>query len=259
MNTDASKDDLLTVAAIGIIAMCAVTFDHEALGHGGACVALGGHIQVLTSSVFHCDLKSRWIAPAGPAGNLLMGMLALVAVRFVPARLAGLRLFLLLMTAFSYFWEGGYAVQAMIKRDGDLYFAGQDFLGEPSANWRIAGVVAGLCLFVFAIAVTGRALRRLWPVPARARRVARTVWLAASAAAIVAALACNIDRAHNIHDAFAEIGLASLPLLFIPWGRPMPDAASVNIERSWIAVALACIIFAVFAATLGHGIGSRVM
>jgi hypothetical protein len=62
--------DRLTAAAIGLLAMCIVTFDHEALGHGSACLLLHGHIRLLTSSLFRCDVRSGWIDPAGPFANL---------------------------------------------------------------------------------------------------------------------------------------------------------------------------------------------
>jgi hypothetical protein len=83
--------------------MCLVTFDHEALGHGGMCLALGGHIHLLTSSIFRCDIRSVWIAPAGPFGNLLGGTLALLFVRLVPRRSAHVRLLLILVAGFA-FW-----------------------------------------------------------------------------------------------------------------------------------------------------------
>jgi hypothetical protein len=51
------RNDELTIAAIGLIAMCLVTFDHEA-GHGSACLLLRGHMSFLTSSLFRCDVPS---------------------------------------------------------------------------------------------------------------------------------------------------------------------------------------------------------
>jgi hypothetical protein len=74
--------------------MCLVTFDHEALGHGSMCLALGGHIRILTSAIFRCDLRSSWIDPAGPLGNIFVGTLSLFLVNVVPRRAAGARLFL---------------------------------------------------------------------------------------------------------------------------------------------------------------------
>jgi hypothetical protein len=34
MRLPENRNDLFTVAAVGVLAMCVVTFDHEALGHG---------------------------------------------------------------------------------------------------------------------------------------------------------------------------------------------------------------------------------
>ncbi|HSM97283.1 MAG TPA: hypothetical protein VLT91_14665, partial [Rhizomicrobium sp.] len=74
-----NSNDTLTVAALALIAMCAVTFAHEALGHGGLCLLLGGRIDLLSSSIFRCSLRSGWIDAAGPAANLVVGFAALVA------------------------------------------------------------------------------------------------------------------------------------------------------------------------------------
>jgi hypothetical protein len=257
MNLPTAKDDLLTLAAIGLMAMCVVTFDHEALGHGCMCLALGGHIQLLTSSLFRCDLRSKWIAPAGPAGNLIMGTLALILGRFVPPRRASLRLFLILVTTFSYLWESGYVIQAMHRRDGDLYFAGQDFLGEPSLWWRMAGAAVGLLLYVTTIIFTARALLQLWPQAALARRAARTVWFAAAVGTVLAALTYRGAGFQDVHDAFMEIGLATFPLLLIPLrsAKPVPEAAPALIVRNPVTMAMAVAVLAAFTLTLGRGLG----
>ena len=48
------QDDAATIAAAAIIAACLTTIAHEALGHGGACLASGGRIVLLTSVYFEC-------------------------------------------------------------------------------------------------------------------------------------------------------------------------------------------------------------
>lgn len=256
MSLPTAKDDLPTLAAVGLMAMCVVTFDHEVLGHGSMCLALGGHIQLLTSSLFRCDLRSKWIAPAGPVGNLIMGTLALVVGRVVPPRRAPLRLFLILVTAFSYFWEGGYVIQAMHRCAGDLYFAGQDFLGEPSLWWRVVGAAAGLLLYAATIIFTERALLGLWPQAALARRAARIVWLAAAVGTVLAALTYRGAGFQDVHDAFMEIGLATIPLLLIPLrsARPVSKSVPALVVRSPVTIAMAVVVFAAFTLTLGHGL-----
>jgi len=252
------RDDLPTVAALAVIAMGGVTIDHEALGHGSACLAAGGHIQLLTSSLFRCDARSPWIDPAGPAGNLLMGALALVLSRVAPKRWTHPRLGLLLVTAFSWFWEAGYVIQAMIERHGDLYSTGENFLGEPSGGWRVGAIAAGLALYVATIRLTWSGLLSLQPEPAKARRLARTAWLAATAGAVLAALTCRVALAQDVHDAFAEIGLAAFPLWFIPRGAARVSSDAPALTRSWPVIVLAVRMFAAFTATLGRGLGAAV-
>jgi hypothetical protein len=253
-----SDNDLLTAASIGLIAMCLVTADHEAFGHGSACLLLHGHITLLTSSLFRCDVRSGWIDPAGPLGNLIGGTIALVLARFVPSERAGLRLFLICVTAFSYFWEGGYVVQAMVKRSGDSYFFAQFMLGDVTPLERWAFSIAGILFYVFTMWVTSRALLRLWPEPSVARGIARFVWLSATLGAGLAALAYRGHDWGNLRDAVLEIGVASVPLLFLPGdGRPRVDVhAGARLERSYITIALALIVFGVFTVTLGRGIGT---
>jgi hypothetical protein len=251
-----SRNDRLTVAAIGLAAMCLVTFDHEALGHGGMCLALGGHIRILTSSVFRCDLRSVWIDPAGPFGNLLIGALALAFAGAVPRRSAGIRLFLILVACFSFFWEAGYVIEAMRSRHGDLYSAGLDFLGEPSTWWRIGGALAGLSLYLFTARWASRSLLDLWPRAATARGVARTAWAAASLGAALAALAYSGEGFDDLRDAILEIGASSWPLLIIPRSNPSTAEAlpAEVIVRNWAVVCASALVYAIFAAGLGRGL-----
>jgi hypothetical protein len=252
-----SGNDWLTAACIGVIAACLVTADHEAFGHGSACLALGGHITLLTSSLFHCDLRSGWIDPAGPAGNLLAGAIALILSRIVPRGLTGLRLFLIAMTAFSWFWEGAYVVQAMIKRFGDLYFFAQFVLGDVTVWERVLFAGLGVVLYIITLRITSRSLLELWPHPATARGVARMVWLGGTVAATLAGLAYRGTGWHDLHDAVLEIAGASIALLIIPLGGARADAQpGAVLTRGYATIGFALVVFAVFAMTLGRGIGA---
>ncbi len=251
--TDSIKNDWLTVAAIGLLAMCMEPFDHEALGHGSVCLLLGGHISLLTSSLFHCSVPSDWIDPAGPAMNLFAGFLALVARTFVPLRFPKLRLFLILVTAFSFFWEGGYLIHAMHHQNGDLYFFTRYLLDYVTVGERWVGAALGLALYLATVRLTSRALLTVASNAKAARAVARTAWIAATLGIVLATAA---GRWRGFSDAVMEIGLASFPLLLIPYHKhKMPGtASSPAITRSYPVIALALVVFAVFVATLGRGI-----
>jgi hypothetical protein len=250
------KNDWLTAAAIGLMAMCVVTFDHEALGHGGMCLAFGGHIRLLTSSLFRCDVRTAWLDVAGPLGNLLMATLALACLRFVPLRLLGLRLFLITVTAFGYFWESGYLIRAMHRKEGDLYFAVRDFWGDPGVWQRTMAAIAGLIFFVFTARLASKLLLDIWPNAVQARAMARTVWISATLGAALAALAYQGHGWGNLRDSILEIGLASFLFLFIPVRSRRAENASspAVLERSYFTIALAVLIYAVFVATMGRGI-----
>jgi hypothetical protein len=183
-----------------------------------------------------------------------MGTLAFVCLRFIPARFLVARLFLVLVTAFSWFWEGGYLMRAMHRRDGDLYFFAQFLLGEVAVWQRCIGALLGLALYVVAAWVTSRQLLKIWP-QAVARRVARIAWLGATAGAAIAALAYPGHDWGDLRDGILEIGAASFPLLFISLGKQPPGDTQppMPIVRSPITIVLSIVIYVVFVATLGRG------
>jgi hypothetical protein len=249
-----SQNDWLTVAAIGLLAMCVVTCDHEALGHGSACLLIHGRITLLTSSLFRCSARSGWIDVGGPAMNLLMGTLALIARIALPQRYLKLRLFLIAVTAFSYFWEAGYLIDAMHHQNGDLYYFTQFLLGSVTVWQRWVGAAVGLALFLVSARIAARALSQTWPDPGTARLAARTLFISAAlGASLAAALYIRHDWG-NFRDAFLEIGGASFPLLVIPFGRGEARLSTRYIGRSYPTILLALVVYAAFAATLGRGV-----
>jgi hypothetical protein len=251
-----NNTDWYTVAAIALTAMCLVTFDHEALGHGGLCLAIGGRIEVLTSSIFRCNVRSIWIDPAGPLANLLAGSLSLLIANWIPRRHIAVRLFLTLIATFSLFWESGYLIKAMLGRNGDLYFAAEVLLGEPSLWWRIMGTGAGIILYVITARWVSRALTGLFPHEGLARRAAQVAWVAASLGAALAALLHGGRGWAGFRDAVLEISAASVPLLFIARMSHVSAVASspAPIRRNWKVMCLSLAIYAVFVATLGRGL-----
>jgi hypothetical protein len=251
---NATRNDAITVAAVSLLAMCLVTFDHEALGHGGLCLALGGRITLLTTSLFACEPRTILLAPAGPLMNIFMGTLALMLTGFVPRNRPALRLFLILVTAFSYFWEGGYVVQAMIERKGDMYYAFRYVLGEPSPGGRVALAIPGVILYVAGWALTSKALTRLGLEARATQGVARTVWFAATLGALAAA-SLSSHGWSNTRDGVMEIGLASCPLLLMSFPSLDNNGSAFAVTRSRRIIILAVVVFAVFATTMGRGLG----
>jgi len=247
---ETGQHDGVTAAAIAAIAAIIVIVDHEALGHGSVCLAVGGQITLLSSSLFRCSVPSALIDIGGPMLSLTLGLIALIVSRAVSPTRPDLRLGLMLVAAFAGFWEGGYLIQAMATQKGDLYFAGANFIGEPSLWWRIAGGVLGVALYLVTLVVTARGLASL----GQGRRTGRIAWVAATSVVVLTASVYRGGIGENLTNAFLEIGLASLPLLLFMPSREQTRAVNV-IERKrhlWIA---ALLVVVVFAATQGAGIG----
>ena len=62
---EATKPDLLTIAAIAIVATVTANFIHEGLGHGGMCVATGGRPLVLSTVRSNAARMRVWQRLAG--------------------------------------------------------------------------------------------------------------------------------------------------------------------------------------------------
>ena len=184
--------------------------------------------------------------------NLACGLLALIVRGFVPLHFARARLFLAIVTALSWFWEGGYAIHAMHRQDGDLYGFAQYMFGQVTLSERWIVAFLGLALYVSTIRLTSHALLSIAASGRQARTMARTAWIAAALGATAAA-ALGPDGG-DLRDAVLEIGLAAFPLLFIPWQGDGTGSARAAITRSALLISAAIIAFGLFAATLGHGI-----
>src|SRR5258708_33321488 len=80
---DPSHPDLLTVAAISIVATVIADIIHEGLGHGGMCVATGARALVLSTVHFDCSADTRLVAAGGTLAHLILGAMFWIASRVV--------------------------------------------------------------------------------------------------------------------------------------------------------------------------------
>jgi hypothetical protein len=245
-------DDLFTVVAIAALAACTSDFAHEALGHGGACLMAGQHITLLNNAFFKCSGFGRYISVAGPLGNLSAGLIAFAAARFIPASKPALRLYALLVMAFSLFWEAGYLIQAMIKDRGDSVFAYRELIGPENLTVRAVAIALGvMAYFLFARMLLVRAAV-FANAPRRLRRLLLPSWATGVATMALAGLLYSPDRFGAAHDAGLSI-VASFPLLFIGTpSKPPPEPASPIVRNPTIVV-LGLTVFVLFSLTMGRG------
>ncbi len=250
-----NHDDIATVVAIAVLAACLTTTAHEAVGHGLTCLALGGDITQLTSVYFQCSTQSTAIAAGGPIGNLLAATLCFWLFSRTPPTATRTRFFLLLTMAFSIFWFAGYLGYSAARQTGDLYFVARDLFGEPPIALRFGAIIVAMVLYFIGVRLTRTLSDQVSRDPKRLRRLLYFSWIAATFAAIAAALTYAPDRIGAAVQAALEIGAASLPLLtrgvVAPIGANDPNPL---ITRSWPWIATAIGAYSLFIATLGHGL-----
>jgi hypothetical protein len=141
----------------------------------------------------------------------------------------------------------------MYRQDGDLYWFALSLLGRVTIVERFICAALGLGLYAATVRLTSRALLTV-ALSATARAIARAAWIAATlGATLAAALGPGWG---DLRDAFLEIGLASLPLLFTPkMVHETSNAPSTAaIPRNRLLITMGVIVFGAFAVTLGRGV-----
>jgi hypothetical protein len=155
MHRTRERSGLWTASAIGVLASVVAAVIHEAGGHGGACLAVGGRPTLLSSLFLDCTVQRPAIALGGPLANLLLGLLAAAfAYRFRHARgRRHLQLFCWLLAAYDLFLATGYLLFSGATGRGDWAFLFG--VGLPSPAERsllvvvgVVGLVASLRLLV---------------------------------------------------------------------------------------------------------------
>ncbi|HEY1632543.1 MAG TPA: hypothetical protein VGF56_14600 [Rhizomicrobium sp.] len=250
-----TRDDRITIAAIAILAMCVATVAHEAVGHGTACLLLGGRITQLTSVYFDCSRHNIWLPAAGPLGDLAAAALSWLLLRFVPLGNPKRRLFLAATMAFSLFWAAGYLLYSAVTGEGDNAIVARLLFGAPDWPWRIGLFVLGAALYRIGISATASALRPFAQSRGRLRAVLLTTFLSGSIFAVIAAALYAPDRIASAIQGALEIGAGSLPLAVLAFRMPAnadPHEAWIVANPFWIAGA--AILFTAFASSLGRGL-----
>lgn len=257
--------DRWTVAAIGIIAYCTANLIHEAGGHGGACLLVGGKPQVLNAIFFNYDESTvsaagrRFIVAGGSMLNVIVAGLLFLLLRLrLPSRaryFTWLLMVLNLVTAFGYLCFSG------VGGVGDWAVVIE---GLPHHTlYRVLEVVAGVILyFVVAPLVTWSGIAPfIGAGPDRARRASTLTLLPylVGGATFVAAGALNPlgFRILLISAVAASFGGSSLLAWFYTMrARQLAHGAEATLgvtrSRPWIVAAVVCL--AIFVGVLGRGI-----
>jgi hypothetical protein len=255
-------DNALTLAALGILAFVVADVTHEALGHGIAILAFGGKPVLLTScNIDHSGTINRWIPAAGGIANLVVGFLALVAVRLSRKASPHLRYFFVLAASFNLFFAAGYPIASGIAGFGDwaAVIAGW----TPIWAWRLLLIAATLILYWVFLRVVARAIRPFGGSnePEDISRLRRITVIPYVAAIVAATLAAALNPSRNfgtmlggIMAAAASFGLTQMDN-FPQAGTAkasVPPAGPITRSVPWIVAGAVVLVF--FVGVLGRGI-----
>jgi hypothetical protein len=121
----ASRLHLVSLLAWAVLAYALANLAHEGLGHGGACVLLGGKPVALSAVYFECgedalsSAAQKWISAAGTLVNLVLAAGAFVALRLLPRVPTSGRYFLWLFFSVNALQGAGYWLFSGLGNVGD--------------------------------------------------------------------------------------------------------------------------------------------
>jgi len=266
---DTSRLDPWTVGAIAVVAYALSNVVHEGLGHGGACIVVGGHPRQLTAVFFDGSLEGlppsagRWVAAGGSLANLVAAALARAALRVTPAGWGRGRFFLSLVLGVNLLQAFGYLLFSGLGGIGDWAVVVRDL--HPAVLWRFLLTVAGAVLY-FLVAprwimpwlepfLAAEPTERL----ARVRTLTLLPYLVGGATFVLAGVLNPLGWVYVLISAVAaSFGGTSL-LAWYPglWARRTPVTSPevpLGVPRSVGWLIAAAIALFVFVGVLGPGI-----
>ncbi len=255
--------DALTIAGIAVIAYVLSSLLHEAVGHGGACLIVGGQPIMVSTVSMDCSSDSRLVIAGGTLLNVIAGALFFVWDRMTGRASPRLKFFLWLSMTVNLFTAAGYFAFSGIGGFGDwaIFIKG---LG-PEWAWRVGLTIFGAVAYMLAVRLS---LLELRPIIGRDKdqrmvRAARLSKISYFTGGILACVAGALNPAGWIlvvlSAAASTFGGTSGLLWMIDWlkGNRIPlgsEPEPMPIERSWPWIASAFVLAVVFIAVVGPGL-----
>jgi len=254
--------DLLTVAALSAVAFIVSTFCHEALGHGGTCLAVGDSILDLGAYYLNCDRgdgpawTSQAVAAAGSTVNLI---LMAVFYLLLKARLSSSAprgsgsVFLWLMFALNGFTWAGYFLFSGVAGIGDWGTGSGAVLHDvPNALiWRVVMAVAGGGLYVLIGRTAGTLLGRVAGNQTAGRTLSWTAYFTGGLIAVPVGLLNPLGLYVLLASAVASSFGGASGLLWCARFARDDEAVTLSVGRNWLWVLAGVVILAAYALILG--------
>ncbi len=254
-----ANDDLLTVAAISVLAGMLANVLHEGLGHAAIALLTGAKSGVLSTVAWSSAQDSRLVAAGGTLVNLAAALVFWNALRSAKTASVRWRFFLLISLAFNLFDGTGYFLFSGFTNFGDWAVV---INGLPVHwLWRGLLIVGGMASYYGAVLVVGGALVRYVGVPKNDQHRLRNLTLIPYISAILLSCASGLLNPMGMklvwQSALPATAGGDSGLLWMRYaipGKPVPERPSDAIEGSYIWIAVAAAAATVFIFVLGRGI-----
>ena len=259
----AVPSDTLTITGIAIIAYILATVLHEGMGHGGACLLIGGQPLVISTVHMECSADTRLVTAGGTLMNVIAGALAFALGRVTSRTHSSLKYFLWISMTVNLFIAAGYFAFSGIGGFGDWALFSQG-LG-PQWIWRVGMTIFGAAAYMLVAQFSLLELRPLIGSDQKQRFV-RAVQLSKMpyfAGGILACMAGSLNPQGLIlvvlSAAASTFGGTSGLLWMMDWlkGGRIPlgsEPEPVPIRRSWPWIATAIALGLAFILVLGPGV-----
>jgi hypothetical protein len=257
------RDSAMMLAALGILAYAASMMTHEALGHGGYCLAVGGHNVMLTAWGERCDfpgVHASGIDAAGPSVQFGVGLLAWLVLHLLSPGAARLRYFFWLYMVFNLLISSGYVVFSGVTNFGDaaVLIAGL----HPHIMWRSGLILLGSVVYFLSMQAAALELKRFAGVGVESKRLSRLVWIPYATAGVFACCtgALNRTMGHGVAIGLAaassfggDVGILRLPDMQRGMASKGP---SPTVYLKWSAAwgVAAAVVIVVFLFFIGPGL-----
>jgi len=254
-----TKDDLLAITAISIVALMLSTMLHEGVGHGAVAMLTGTTSGTLSTVAWSSASDSKLVAAGGTIINLIAGFLFWLALRASHNASPQIRFFLWSTAAFNLFTGTGYFFFSGVTNFGDwtLVIAGH----HPYWLWRVLLIVIGMAAYYVAMLAIGTSLVRFLGVPlddiARFRRLTWIPYFSAIAIEVIAGLRNPLGLPLIFESALPATAGANCALLFLIYYLPKSTTPGPNaqpIARSYPWIILSAALALGFILVLGPGV-----
>jgi hypothetical protein len=148
-NARTAESDAWTVASIAIVVYCLTNVAHEGIGHGGACLLLGGKPILFNAAFFTCGptgpTETRIIMSAGGILNLMLALIAALGLRLRRGRPGAAHYFFWLLLAVNFLMPSAYLGFSGIGGFGDWAELVKGW--QPWWLWRIVLIAISAVLY----------------------------------------------------------------------------------------------------------------